>query len=313
MLNKKLGLFVVLAGFAASSVMAQSLESYTSGDVLLCFRGGGSDDLVVDAGSVTNFINQAHNTRALVSNYMGTQLSFVGTNSVDWSAFTWLYNNTLFVTEARASLNVQTVPWTDQTSGNQALTASHMGTIPPGTVDEFSFNPDSSTTAVIEQDNSSGNPNYPTGQSYHDALDGGYGSQWDGTFQGNCENTTPSSFTTSGTVVRSDFYEMTPNSGRPTAATWLGYFEFDTNGDTTFVAYPDSIPVITSISRAGNVSTINYTTGVYGNYTLVSSYSLTTPLSSWTTVTTLSTGDAKIHSITDTDASGVKFYAIIAN
>jgi hypothetical protein len=51
--------------------------------------------------------------------YTGTQLADVGTNGVSWSAFTWLSDNTLFVTEARTSLNQQTAPWLAQSSSAQ--------------------------------------------------------------------------------------------------------------------------------------------------------------------------------------------------
>ena len=315
MLNKKLGLFVVLAGLAAGDVTAQSLQSYAPGDVLLCFRGGSDYDLVVDAGSITNFINQTRNTTATISNYTGTQLSYVGINSIDWSAFTWLSDNTLFVTRPRASLNTQTIPWTDAQTNSQNQVDARMVTIPPGTVDEASLVPASSATAVIEENISDNNPNYLTGASYNDALNGSYGSDWDGKFQGNCENTTSGSFSTSGSVVRSDLYQLTPqptSNGRPVSGVYLGYFQFSASGAMTYVAYPDSIPVIKSISRSGNISTINYTTGIYGNYTLKSTYSLQSPVT-WTTVGTLSTGDANVHTVMDTDATAQKYYIIVGN
>ena len=90
-----------------------------------------------------------------------------------------------------------------------------MVTIPPGALDQLNFlvYPVSTKTAVVEQDSSAGNPNYTDGLSYDDALTGSYGGNFDGNFAGNPENTTLNNFTTSGTVVRSDFYQMTPTSG----------------------------------------------------------------------------------------------------
>ena len=84
-----------------------------------------------------------------------------------------------------------------------------MGTIPPGALDELKLlvYPVSTKTAVVEEDSSAGNPNYTDGVSYHDALAGAYGGKFDGTFAGNPENTTLNNFTTSGKVVRSDFYQ----------------------------------------------------------------------------------------------------------
>ena len=76
-----------------------------------------------------------------------------------------------------------------------------MATIPPGALDELNLNiyPVSTATAVVEEDSSAGNPNYTDGASYHDALAGAYGGQFDGKFVGNPENTTLNNFTTSGT------------------------------------------------------------------------------------------------------------------
>ena len=75
-------------------------------------------------------------------------------------------------------------------------------------------------------------------------------------------------------MVRSDFYQLTPTSGYA-LGTWLGYFELSTNGAMTYVAYPSTTPVITSITRSGTTTTINYTTGLYGTYTLRGTNSLT--------------------------------------
>jgi hypothetical protein len=166
---------------------------------------------------------------------------------------------------------------------------------------------------VIEQNSSADNPNYPEGQSYDDALTGSAGGNFDNTFQGNPENTTPANFTTSGTVVRSDFYQMTPTNGFG-VGTLLGYFEFATDGTMTYVAFPSAVPVIKSISHAGNTSTINYITGLYGTYTLRGTNTLSSGVAAtnWPAINTLTSGDTLTHSYLDTDASPIKFYIITA-
>jgi len=190
-----------------------------------------------------------------------------------------------------------------------------MQTIPPGANGNLAFNGASTSTAVIEQDGSIDNPNYPLpGEaSYHDALfgSGAYGATFYGTFQGNPENTTPGNFATSGTVVRSDFYQLTPSSGN---GTFLGYFEMATDGTMTYVAYPSAVPVIKSISHAGSTSTISYTTGLYGTYTLRGTNTLSSGIAAtnWPAITTLTSGDTSIHTYPDTDASPNKFYIITA-
>jgi hypothetical protein len=321
MLNKKTGLMALLVGFAASEIMAgdfSSLTSYNAGDVLVCFRKGGND-MVVDAGPISTLTNATANQRIPITQYTGTQLADVGTNSVSWSAFTWLTNNsTLFITKARgsASLNSQTAPWPDEGSPAQSATAARMATIPLGAYDEYGLNQiyaESIATAVVEQDNSDGseNGNYPDGNSYYVALAGAYGGDFDGYFEGNPENTTLANFTTSGQVVRSDFYQLTPTTGHA-SGTYLGYFELSTNGSMTYVAYPTAIPVIKSFNRAGNTTTIIYTTGTYGTYTLCGTNDLTAPVATWPVISTLNTGDTSLHSTTDTTTDNSRFYIITA-
>ncbi|MGD0208781.1 MAG: hypothetical protein ABSC89_14370 [Verrucomicrobiota bacterium] len=315
MLNKKIGLIALLTSVAASGVWAGTITNYAVGNVLVCFRKGGND-MVVDAGPIstlTNFVTA--NYRIPITQYTGTQLAAVGTNGVSWSAFTWLSDNTLFVTKARDSLNNQTTPWLAQRASVQSGTVGRMVTIPPGALDELNLlvYPVSTPTAVVEEDSSAGNANYTDGVSYHDALAGSYGGQFDGNFVGNPENTTLNTFTTSGQVVRSDFYQMTPTGGYALGK-WLGYFELSTNGAMTYVAYPSTPAVLASITRSGALNTIQYTTGLYGTYTLRGTNSLTsgTPMAAWPPIATLTSGDTATHTITDTTTDNIRFYTITA-
>jgi hypothetical protein len=271
--------------------------------------------MVVDAGVISTLTNATPNQRIPITGYTGTQLAAVGTNGVSWSAFTWSGDNTLFVTKARTSLNEQTTPWLAKSSSAQFGTALRMATIPPGALDELNLlvYPVSTKTAVVEEDNTGGNPNYTDGSSYGDALTGSYGGQFDGTFVGNPEITTLNNFTTSGKAVRSDFYRMTPTGGYALGK-WLGYFELSTNGMMTYVAYPSTTPVIASITRSGNVSTIQYTAGLYGIYTLRGTNRLSsgTAMTNWPPITLLTSGDTATHTITDTTTDNVRFYTITA-
>ncbi len=317
MLNKKTGLIALLASFAVGEILAGNLNTYVSGggDVLLCFRKA-TGDLVVDAGSVATLTNGTANQRIPITTYTGTQLAVIGTNTLNWSAFTWFSdnanNNTLFMTKARQSSNLgtQTQPWNTASYDSQDNVILRMKTILTGVNEEFTFDPNSTPTAVITEDGAGGS--FTFGQSYSSAI---FGAQkqanWNATFQGVPENTTSSTFTRSGKVARSDFYQLTSGAA---SAKWIGYFELSTNGAMTYVAYPSSTPVIQSISRVGNQTTITYTAGVYGTYTLRSNTSLNsgTPLLSWTAVSTLTSGDTASHSLTFTDNNAVSFYTITA-
>ncbi|MGO9586759.1 MAG: hypothetical protein ACLP2Y_11245 [Limisphaerales bacterium] len=312
MLNKKVGLIALLTSVAASGVWAGTITNFAVGDVLVCFRKGGND-MVVDAGQISALTGASANQRISISEYTGTQLAAVGTNGVSWSAFAWLSDNTLFMTRPRTSVNSQTSPWQTASSPAQGGVVQRTVTIPPGALDELTLNPVSTPTAVVEEDSSDGNPNYTDGVSYHDALAGAYGSDFDGKFQGNPENTTANTFTTSGNVVRSDFYQLTPSSPS-VAGTWVGYFELSTNGAMTYVAYPSTPAVFASVSRSGAVNTITYTTGLYGTYTLRATNNLTsgTAMINWPAIATLTSGDTKTHTITDTTTDNVRFYTITA-
>ena len=191
-----------------------------------------------------------------------------------------------------------------------------MATIPPGALDELNLAiyPQSTPTAVVEEGNSvnPANPNYTDGLSYQDALAGSYGSAFDGKFQGSPENTTPSTFVTSGNVVRSDFYQMTPTGSSNVKGTWLGYFELNPTGAMTFVAKPTTPPVLSTFVRNGNTATITYKSGLYGTYNLLATNDASAPLSTWPVIgSNLSSGDNSTHTVQDTDSTTNKFYIIV--
>ena len=321
MINKKFGLIALLAGLAAgeavASTVGSTLTSYVNGDVLLCFRN--ANDLVVDVGQISSLTNGVvPNQRIPITQFTGTQLNDIGgVDGVSWSAFTWLTNDdSLFVTKARTvSINVQSTPWHDSSDPSQSSTAAFMAKIPPGAVDELNalFSADSTSTAVIEEDKSDGNQNYIHGISYKSAL--GSGLNFNTTFQGNPENTTPGTFSSSGGVVRSDLYRLTPvgGFGQPPAVL-LGYFELGSDGTMAYVAYPSAAPVIKTISRSGTSTTITYTAGLYGTYTLRGTNSLSsgTASANWPAISTLTSGDTATHSTTFTDSNDTEFYTITA-
>ena len=151
----------LLAAFAAGEIMAaNTLTNYTTGDVLVCFRNGGSYDLVVDAGPVSTLVSASPNQIISIGQYSTAQLNaaFGSANGVDWSAFTWESDNTLFATQARASLNTQTTPFLRKSSTLlQGHGVQRMATIPTGAaVNNIAYNGLNTATAVIEPDSSSG-------------------------------------------------------------------------------------------------------------------------------------------------------------
>lgn len=322
MLNQKIGLAVLLAACAAGDAMAQgALNNYNTGDVLLCFRQSGAYDLVVDVGPLGTLTNLTANQRYTISAYSPSQFApasgnNVGTNGVSWSAFTYLSDNTLFVTRPRGtnSLNLPTAAWPRSSGASQNNVALRMATIPPGAAYQLGNglnDPASTTSAIIEEDKSKDNSNYPSGESYNEAINGSFGGEFDGYFVGNPENTTSSRFTRNGTVQRSDFFQLAP-SATPASGKWLGYFEFNTNGVMTYVAYPSTPAVLSGINGNGGTNVITYSTGAYGTYSLRASSNLTVPVSSWPIIQTVANSAASF-TVTNIDtADPVRFYTITA-
>jgi hypothetical protein len=322
MLKQKIGLIALLTGLTGCSLYASStLTNFTSGDLVISFRGG-SYDLVADAGPISNFLNATPGSPLSVMPYTTDQLAKAGYPSGSgsiWQGFAW-QGNTIYITQPRSvSADTQTTPWLDQTATYQTLIAQRMATVVQGAAaifkqhssDTSGIFTNSTPTAVIEPNFSK---TYTAGLSYNDAYLGGYGGQWDGNFQGNAENDNSAVQSTNVNVLaRSDFYKLTPSNGSVTA-TYLGYFEYTTSGAMNYVAAPAtvlSVPIITSITRAGTTTTIQYKTGISGSYNLYCCTLVTNAMSTWTNlVGSLSSGDTTTHSISLTDTNAMDFYLI---
>ena len=262
-----MGLIALLACVATSDVLAGNLansSSYANGDVLICFRkSGGANDMVVDAGPVSTFTNATINQRIPITQYTTNQLYLIGLNSLIFSAFTWYDTSTvsqdnalLFMSRGRSTLYSQTLAWAQQSAQFDSFCAGVLGTVASGAVICRNYNVASSDTAILEPDDSSGynttqNSAYTTGQSYIWALDPN-NFNFQGNFPGNPEKTAPSTFITGGQVVRSDFY-LVPATGFGSVK-FFGYFELNTNGLMTYVAFPTT-PTVTTLAASSLAST----------------------------------------------------------
>src|SRR5271154_5922343 len=319
MINKKIGLMALLAGLAVGEVMAGSLTSYNIGDVLICFRNGQTRNLVVDAGPISTFTNAAPNQRITISQYTSSQFdaAFGDVDDVDWSAFTWFDDSvspasaewTLFMTKQRTDLNIQSTPWSVGSAGSQQSVASLMAEISTGASFKLGFNTHNTANAIIEPQAASG---YlpQQGTSYFNAINSSIGlTDFGGNFSGSPEIFTGDDFDSSGTVLRSDFYQIPPGSG---SSTFLGYFEMATDGTMSYVAYPTATPIIQSLTRSNDTSTITCITGTYGTYTLRGTDTLGTSPTNWPVIVTVPNGTTSVQTVNDTDSSPNKFYIITA-
>ena len=300
MLNKnKIALVALLAVSMVSDLKAGTWTNYAIGDVMLCFRkDGGANDLVVNAGPVTNLTTAVQNKRIAISQYTGSQLALVGTNGAIWSAFTGYDDSvspvgdrgTLFVSKGRNFISRKTTAWSSFPHDSQMSVIQAMLDISIGAKVCIGYNGVNTSTAVIEpNDPDNSNPNYTSGQSYIGAM--GVNLNFGDRFQGIPEKTALASFTTAGAVIRSDFYRINPNDTSDGLVTFLGYFEFNTNGAMTYVAYPTA-PTVTTVAASAiaatgaqlnaTVTTINTntdSTAFYFKYGLTTSYGSTTTVS----------------------------------
>lgn len=300
--------------------------TYTNGNVLICFRKdpSGTTDLIVNAGPIAYFTNLAPDTTVTIANYTGTQLGLVGTNSIDWSAWTYFdstatpgLTNTLFMTSGRSDLNTQTDPYYRDTASAQGATINKLLSIVAGATDSANFSGLNTPAAVLESESYNVNNN-----SVSYAIGLGVpilNYQFRGTFQSDPEQSTGSGFTTGATPVRADFYWIKPtanndHSGPP--ATFLGYFQLSTNGVMSYTAYPAVAvvaPTIVSFTRIGTTSAVTFTTGSSGTYSLrgTNSAGLATAHTNWPAISSIG-GDGNSHSLQDTTSADNQFYVITA-
>lgn len=329
---KKSVLSLLFTAAVGSSVQAGDFTGsyYLPGDLLIGFRktGGGTYDLVVDAGSVATLTNLAPNTRFPITAFTGSQLGIVGTNAISWSAFAFFdesilpvsAQHTLFVTDPRDLLNTQTpvLPLPGGGAAANALVEGDMSSVWYGANDSLTgaYSTNSTATAVIVPENNNSSV-YKNGLSYLYAVAGAAGNpgNFNGDFEANIENPTASNFTTAGNVSRSDFYQV-PASG---TVSYLGYFELSTNGSLTFVSRPSAapvtpaVPVIKSIGVTNGVAFVSFTTGATGTYSLRGATSLSsgTAITNWPVISSVA-GNGAVKTLTDANAVNSKFYIISA-
>jgi hypothetical protein len=233
---------------------SSSAFTYTNTDLMLCFRifNGGQYEVEVNLGSVFNFQNAAPGSVIPITNYSAASLSAAfGTDyiSLTWSAFANVNQqdgsasypaDTIWMTSPRSSstlalrnpswprrvANGSLINYMESTGINAALFSSQEQVDPVM---------NTATTVLVTAG---------TQDSYSSEV--GLNGNFNGNFEGDIENTTPDDTVPTPWVTRSDFYEITPHNGGPSK--FLGFFEFDSDGSTTYYAADGPAPAITSIS-----------------------------------------------------------------
>lgn len=322
----------ILGAFCLLAVVLTQVEAntfpYVSGDVLLCIRKSptGAQDLLVNVGNVSYFTNLAPNTTVPINTYTGTQLGQVGTNNIAWSAWAYLdasatrpsgMTNTLYMTNPRdpADNNTQSTPYYRDTKSSQGQVVSKLSSIAAGAVNNANYSGLNSPTAVLESESY----NLSGGLVVSYAIGLGNNLNFNDSFQAQPEQYTAPNFTTAGKTVRADFYCIVPTVGNDHSeppSQFLGYFELSPAGTMTYTAYPSAtvaVPVIVAFSRTNTTSTVTFTTGSFGTYSLrgTNSAGLTAPRNTWPVISSVA-GDGINHSLSDVTATAEKFYTITA-
>jgi hypothetical protein len=306
--------------FAGSAQAAPFL--YAPGDLILAFRQtGNAQDLVVNAGSATNFTSLPLDATVPITNLSDTQLRsvFPSLNAISWSvaaanrpplveAFPV---QSLWVTAPRLDPEIPASPWLRKgqfVQGNAGSQIDGMGASAAGYSSRTPAGPDNTATGVA----------IPVSNEASFTSFIGSAGDFQGSFQGNVENLTPDDFEDSPeSISRSDLFELLPGTtagGTLNApGRHLGYFELKGDGTLVFSNKASAVPTpqITDIQRDGDETIVSFTTVAGPTYQLraTDQAGLSSPVSSWPVVDSL-IGAGSPASLTDTSADPIQFYIV---
>jgi hypothetical protein len=231
----------LLAGMAGMAMLVPTARAQfaQTQDVTLFlgFRNAGANDYVVNIGTIGSYLAQGPGT-INVSSYNASDLSTFmgGFNSLTLSVFGTQNSDELILSRARTTLGTQTTPWARGISGLQGNVASKINSIgneAQSYGESISPAANNTATAIVEPDSAFvGQPRF----SYSEVI--GSGGNFGGSFSGgNIEGTTGTSFSSGGTPLRLDLYDVVAGSG---PSTFVGFFDFNPNGTTTFTVVPEA-------------------------------------------------------------------------
>jgi hypothetical protein len=315
-------LLAVSAFAFLNSTISTATFSYTNVDLVAGFRrAGGSSDLVVDLGPVPYYEGLPLRTVVNVTNVQASLLTaaFPNLNDLSWSISAAMRGNTnypqyplqtIWVSSPRPNINTPGLVYVRKGQFTQGTIASQIDSIGAGAVTYGNSVPagtnNTQTGIVISSTD---------GNSYTTLMT--TNGDFAGTFQSNAENTTPSNFSSGGTVSRSVLYKLLPGSGGTLniPGTAIGFFDFGSDGSLTFTAGPPpERTTITSLQLNGRIATISSVTVNSVSYRLrfTDGTGLTSPVSAWNTNGTVIIGNGSVQSLQDTSGSSARFYAIEA-
>lgn len=264
---------------------------FAAGDLVIGMRQpGGTYELIVNLGAATNFESLYPNTTIMITSYSKPTLeaAFSDLAGVKWSVCaSWPpqqgpIENVLWATRPRANPNTQTVPWVRETVTQQGPEAQRIYSVGIG---GESYG---GTVAIDGLAHTASAIRFPAGHVTGYSVQVGASGNWQTSFQGVVESTTPADFVTAQKVTRCDLYRMDPAPARGPASVHLGYFELKWDGTMTFTSAGPAAPSrpTLSIGTGGQPSTraISFPSqnGVSYNLLRTGQAGLSLPLLQWT-------------------------------
>ena len=313
---------------AVLAVAAPSLTrawTYNDGDVLLIFRESAlpgtypspNNDVEFDLGSITNFLGKTNGYTTTVTGWTlsdvtavyGSDLTGVSvvliaatspTNASPTAYFSaalpqsfWLNGVEPYNTAYNVSPSVWQGFWTKINS-----IGTRPGLYLPASQQtaSYSFAPSS----ILSYDRIVSSDNYVAAGA-QSLINTDWLPQFGGFAPFTVEGVAPGSF--GFLAVPSSTAAVKPRD------TYIGTFTIDNLGNLTFTAGPPT-PVVTGIARSGNTSTVSFSTGLSGNYSLVYTNKLGGS-TNWPAVGGSLVGDGNTNSLTYTSADTAGYYRVV--
>jgi len=323
---------MLLSSFVSSLCLVLSIQAgtpifqYSTGDLVLTFRKTGFDlvgtvaasEFEADIGQASTYYNATPGTVINITQYSTSLLnsSFDNLNDMSWSlggcvpavggyADSSIPVKTLWATSPWSLASLPGTVYKRYSATAQGTTAAKMTTILTDASYYSSLSGNAAfctaSTALVSES---------SGQAAGVSL--GQLGNYDNTFNGFVENTTPPTFSTDGLPSKSDLYQLLPDTtGTQPAGAYLGYFQFNPDGSMVFYRLAGPPPTI-SVTVSGTTSTISFPTATGATYTLyyTNAAGVSSPISTWTKVSPNISGDGTVKSfqVTSTDAN--RFYSV---
>ena len=288
-------IFTILAAASLLSAPPARAWTYNDGDVLLVFRKS-AQDVEFNLGSVTNFLGKTNGYTVTVTNWSlslvtGTVGSLTGAKVVLLAT-----GSTNWLSSPEPNTTAYNVGASEADTLHSIISAVGTGPLSPIAIPTSGAN-----SYAIDSGGQ-----YASA-SYDSIVSGGH-------FSGIAQFGGNSAFTVEQVVPASlDFWQIQASSvyPNPPPDKLIGVFTLGTNGVLKFVAGPRA-STVTSVSRSGNISTLQFTTTVGNTYAVAYTNKLGGAAATWPVDTTTLVGNGKPNVLTHTNSSSAEFYRVTA-